>query len=450
MLLLPMTVISAHVGVLLWIWVALMSPGEALYGPMAGVPFNRIVAITTIASVPFSKERNEFYLDKLSVLLLCFIAAATISWLTAIVPGSDTDSLYEKLLKEAVLFFAITSVMLTRHRIHLALVVIVLSIGFFSVKEGLIFALTAGGHKILGSGAIGDNNALATAMLMTVPILYYLYRYSQLRAVRLGFMAALILSLIATVGTYSRGGSVGMLVVGLFMVKNSSRKLGALLLLILATALVYSLAPETWFERLHTINTASDDGSFMGRVVAWKMSVLVALDHPFTGGGPHSIHRLLVWETYRPMLSRLDFIVTPPADTFPHAAHSVWFEILGDLGFPGLICFVAMLAAAFWKCRSIGRMTRDQPSLAWAADLARMLQISLAVYAITGSALSLGYFEMYYIILALLSRLGRTVEQALAEQARFNGAATPDLTPGLIPQPAFARTPGRPQTSWQA
>lgn len=450
MLLLPMTVISAHVGVLLWIWVALMSPGEALYGPMAGVPFNRIVAITTIASVPFSKEKNEFYIDKLSALLLVFVIAATLSWLTAIVPGSDTDSLYEKLLKEVVLFFAITSVMLTRHRIHLALIVIVLSIGFFSVKEGLIFALTAGGHKVLGSGAIGDNNALATAMLMIVPILYYLYRYSQLRAVQLCFLVALILSVIATIGTYSRGGSVGMLVVGLFMVKNSRHKLGAVLLLILATALVYVLAPDAWFERLNTINSASDDGSFMGRVVAWKMSVLVALDHPLTGGGPHSIHRLLVWETYRPMLPRLDFITTPPADTLPHAAHSIWFEILGDLGFFGLISFVAMLAVAFWKCRSIARMTRDQPSLAWAADLARMLQISLAVYVVTGSALSLGYFEMYYIILALLSRLGRTVEQSLAEQARLGDAARPGLMPSLAPQPVFARTTGRPQTGWPA
>jgi len=35
MLLLPMIVMSAYVGVLLWIWVALMSPGEVLYGVMA-------------------------------------------------------------------------------------------------------------------------------------------------------------------------------------------------------------------------------------------------------------------------------------------------------------------------------------------------------------------------------------------------------------------------------
>jgi len=438
-----MTVMSAHVGVLLWIWVALMSPGEVLYGAMAGVPFNKIVAITTIISIPINMEKKDFHIDVLATFLLLFAVSATVSWMAAIVPSTDTDLLYEKLLKEVVLFFAITSVMLTRSRIHLVLVIIALSIGFFSVKEGLIFALTAGGHIILGSGAIGDNNALATAMLMTVPILYYLYRHSELRIVRLGFMAALILSLIATVGTYSRGGFVGMLVLGLFMIKNSRHKISATLLVALAGVLVYALAPTAWFIRLNTINSATDDGSFMGRVVAWKMSVLVALDRPMTGGGPHSIHRLLVWETYRPLLHRLDFITTPPADAMPHAAHSVWFEILGDLGFPGLILFLAILILAFWKCRSIARMTRGHPSLAWAGDLARMLQISLAVYVTTGSALSLGYFEMYYVIVALLSRISRTVQQTLAEQTRLASAATLNRhLPARTPRPALARTGG--------
>lgn len=439
LLLLPMTVMSAYVGVLLWIWVALMSPGEVLYGIMAGVPFNRIVTITTLVSMPFNMEKKDFYIDGLAASLLLLGLAATFSWLSAIVPGTDSNDLYQKLLKEIVLFLAITTVMVTRQRIHLVVIVIVLSIGFFSVKEGLIFALTAGGHKIIGTGAIGDNNSLATAILMTIPLLYYLYRYSAVKAVRVCFILALMLSVIATVGTYSRGGFIGMIVVGLFMLRNNSNKFATTLLVITAGIVVYSLAPESWFERLSTINSVSDDGSFMGRVVAWKMSVLVALDHPFTGGGPHAIHRQLVWTTYRPYLHVLNFITTPPADDFPHAAHSIWFEILGDLGFPGLVLFLVVLAVAFWKCRSIIRMARNQPSLVWAADLARMLQISLIVYAITGSALSLGYFELYYILLALVSRLSRTVQQTLREQDVPATARMFERSPPIrLPQPAFA------------
>jgi len=97
----------------------------------------------------------------------------------------------------------------------------------------------------------------------------------------------------------------------------------------------------------------------------------------------------------------------------PHAAHSIWFEVLGDLGFLGFALFLIILGTAFLKCRTIVRRTRNHPGLAWARDLAQMLQISLIIYITTGSALSLGYLEMYYILIALISRLSRTVQQTL-------------------------------------
>ena len=52
---LPLSLVSANSGLLLWIWVALLSPGELLYGFMAGVPFNKLVALTTFGAVVVSK-----------------------------------------------------------------------------------------------------------------------------------------------------------------------------------------------------------------------------------------------------------------------------------------------------------------------------------------------------------------------------------------------------------
>lgn len=441
MLMLPLTIMSAHVGVMLWIWVAMLSPSELLYGVMAGVPFNKIVAIVTVITLIISRDKKDYYVDILTALVITFGIMATVSWLTGLVQNDDTTSLYQKLIKELVLVFAITAITVTRPRIHQTLLIIVLSIGFFSVREGLIFALTAGGHKVQGSGSFGDNNGMAAAVLMIVPILYYLYQYSALKVVRLGLMAALVLSIICVIGTYSRGGFVGLVVLGLFLAKNSRNKVATLAMLVLGAGLVYALAPAAWFDRLHTINSVGDDGSFMGRVVAWKISLLIAMDHPLTGGGPHAVQRFLVWDMYRPFLYLVDFVTTPLADTLPHAAHSIWFEILGDLGFTGLAVFVSILATSFWYCRSIVRMTRNQPSLAWASDLARMLQISLAVYVVTGSALSLGYYELLYIIVALLSRLRRTVRQSLAAAKPSVVAARSGPVRAAAPRPAMAGLP---------
>ncbi len=436
--LLPLTFMSAHIGVLLWIWVALLSPNELLYGFMAGVQFNKIVAIITLGLIAVSKEKKDIYLDGTGVLLILFAIAATISWYGGIVSTPDATDLYQKLLKEIVLAFAIMAVMTTRHRIHLAVLTVAISFGFLAVKEGLIFLLTAGGHKVLGTGSVGDNNSLAAALLMTIPMMYYLARHSAVRVIRIGLLVALGLAVVTVIATFSRGGFVGLMVVGLFMVKNSRNKFGSFALVAATGVLIYMLAPESWFERLGTINDASDDGSFMGRVVAWKISWLIAMDHPLFGGGMHAVQRLLVWDTYRPFLYLLDSVIrTPPADTMPHAAHSTYFEVLGDTGFIGLALFLGVVGLGFWNCRSIMRMGRRHPSLTWAVDLGRMMQITLVVYCVTTALLSMGYFELFYIVVALLSRCRRTVKQALAAQQLVQRTPVRPLPAGAT-LPAFA------------
>jgi putative inorganic carbon (HCO3(-)) transporter len=414
--LLPLVLISADVGVLLWVWVALLSPNSLLYGFMAGVPFNKIVAVITIAVIFIRRERRDFYLDTTLLLLVLFGLAATFSWFDAIVSSPAATELYQKLLKEIVLVFVIAAVMTTRAHIDRLVLVIVVSLGFLAVKEGLIFLLTAGGHKIEGSGALGDNNGLAAALLMVIPLVSYLARYSVLRIVRIGMLTVLGLSVVTVVATYSRGGFIGLVVLGAFMVKNSRRPLLMLLLSVFAGVLVYSLAPGTWFSRIQTIESADNDSSFMGRVVAWKISLLIAMDHPLFGGGMHAVQNLLVWDTYKPNLHRVDFINTPPAGEAARAAHSIYFEVLGDLGFVGLTLFLAMLGVALWNCRWLYSMCRGHASLVWAADLARMVQISLVVYLTTGAALSNGYYELLYILVALLSRCRRTVQLTLAAE----------------------------------
>ncbi len=445
MALLPLSLMSAHVGVLLWVWVALLSPNELLYGFLAGVPFNKIVALSTFVMMLVSREKKDFYLDATLVLLLCLAVSATISWSTGLVSGPDVDDLYQKLIKEVVLAVIITGVMTTRHRLNLLVFTIVASLAFLAVKEGLISILTAGGHKILGSGSIGDNNSLATALLMVIPLAIYLARHSAVRAVRTGWLVVAGLSVVTVVMTFSRGGFVGMLLLGAFYVKNSRNKLASLGLVALAGVLIYALAPDSWFDRLNTIKEAGDDGSFMGRVVAWKISWLIAMDHPLFGGGPHAVQHLLVWDTYKPLLASLDFIATPPPDSTPHAAHSIYFELLGDIGFVGLGIFLACVGVAIWNCRWIIRQTRNHPSLAWAADLARLSQISLVVYLVTGAALSMGYFELLYILVAMLSRARRIVGETLAAEAASSALDWATEWTGVSPEreavPAFLPAP---------
>jgi probable O-glycosylation ligase (exosortase A-associated) len=415
--LVPITIISAHSGILLWVWVALLSPNELLTGFMAGVPFNKIVAGVTLLLCFIRPDGRKFYLDLTLIVLGVFVVWAAISWQCSLVPNVLGDDLFWKLFKSAILAVMITGLMVSRHRIHLLVFTIVAAMSFLGVKEGLLAIGSVGGHKILGSSSIGDNNSLATALLMTIPLIWYLIGYSAVRLTRIGLMAALALSVVTIVATYSRGGFIGLLVLALLMVGTSKNKLTGILVLGAASVAIYAFAPDTWFDRLHTIATADDDSSFMGRVVAWKLSLLLALDHPLLGGGMHAIQNALVWNHYRPFFSRLDFIPTPPPDVTPHAAHSIYFEILGDTGFVGFALFCALMIICLINCSWIYRKARSHPQFVWAADLARMVQVSMILYLVTGAALSMGYFELLYILVALVSRCRRTIGLGLTMAA---------------------------------
>ena len=415
-ILLPLSFLSAHVGVLLWVWVALLAPNDLFFGFINEIPFNKLVAGTTFLCMIANREKKDFYLDKTLITLILFAISVTISLQTEMVVSPLSAELYQKIMKEIVLAFVICYVMNTRHRLHLLTLIIAISYGYLAVKEGLISMLTAGGHAVIGSVSVGDNNSLATALLMIMPLTYYLIQHSALRTVRLSLWAALGLTVVTVIATNSRGGFLGLLVVGGYMVKNSRQRVPMILVILAVAVTIFVFAPAAWFQRLSTIESVDNDTSFMGRVVAWKISLLIALDNPLFGGGLHAVQQLFVWFKYRPYLSSLSFIQTPEADDHPHAAHSVYFETLGDLGFIGCGLFVSLILLSLWNCRRVTKMTENTPSLAWATDLSRMLQVSMVVYAITAAALSLAYFELFYILVALSSRCRRTAEQALAAQ----------------------------------
>src|SRR5690606_267234 len=182
--------------------------------------------------------------------------------------------------------------------------------------------------------------------------------------------------------------------------------------------LVLYLAPQDWTDRMETIQHADQDESFLGRVNVWKISSAIAVEHPIFGGGFRSVQSPPVWDKFEDAPGLLDFIETPRATKSGRAAHSIWFEVLGDQGFIGLFLFVALLANAFWTRREILKLTRQRPAqLRWASDLADLLAAVLVIYMVSGSLLSAAYFEMPYITMMMMQVLKLQVRREFEARA---------------------------------
>ncbi len=406
-----------HVCILLWVWISFLNPGFQLYGIGAAIPYNKIIAGLTALALLASREKKSFHCDRTSVLILFFLCIAALSQFMSEASDPTGWDILDKLWKIVVLNLLISSFMRSRVRLHVLVLTLCIATGSEAAGDGLKFLTSGGSYNLSGTPSWGDNNQVALIMLMAIPMLAYVREVSAAPLVRLGSLVGIVLFTCGVLATNSRGGFIGLSVLAAAGIMGSQHKVRYFLAVAVLGAVLSQAVPEKWTNRMNTIGTASEDSSFMGRVVAWKLSTLIALDNPLLGGGLHALTSPNIWNAYRPGFGLLSFIETPDPDSRPHAAHSIYFEILGDTGFLGLAVFLTIMVSSFWSGMQAKALARGHPDLQWAASLAGKLQLSLIVFAVTGAGLSASYLDVNFILFAMLAVV-RAIVKAQLEQRR--------------------------------
>ena len=392
-------------GYLLWGWTGLVALNYYLYGFMQGWQYVQIFAIITLVALVLNrnKESIRFQGNSTSTWMVVFTAHALICAILAY-PGLERNwELWGNIAKTVLFCLLMPLLAHSRFRIHALVVMIVIGTSFHGVLDGLKYHKSGGSHKAQVIAKFGDNNHLAMVLLMIVPLLYYLYLYSSRAWVRWGLLGTILLMVLAVVSTNSRGGLIGLFALAIWLVYRSRRRLVGMMLIAVAGLLVVQLAPDTWVDRMDTIQDAKEDDSFQGRLQAWRVSAAIAQEHPVFGGGLRAIQAPDVWIKFRDAPSLLGNIELPPDAKIGRAAHSIWFEVLGDQGFLGLLIFSGLIVNTFLVARRVRQLARSNgPSERWASDLGNLLTVSMVAYAVTGSALSAAYFELPYVCMMLL------------------------------------------------
>jgi probable O-glycosylation ligase (exosortase A-associated) len=293
------------------------------------------------------------------------------------------------------LFVQIAAMVLrTRKQLDWMIWVIVISVGTFGVKGGLFTILSGGAGRVYGppgDSFLSDNNAIAVALIMVIPFMYYLRSQSKSIWMRHGMIVAMALSAMAVIGTYSRGGLLAVAAMILFLWVKGKQKILFAALIIPLIPLGITVMPQSWFDRMNTISSYEADASAMGRINAWKTAINIANDRPLVGGG-FELYSQRVFARYAPN----------PEDV--HAAHSVYFQMLGEHGYVGLLIFLSAGVAARVSGRRTIVLSRNRPDMEWAGQLARAFQVSLVGYAVGGAFVNIGYWDLiYYEIVIVLA-----------------------------------------------
>jgi probable O-glycosylation ligase (exosortase A-associated) len=417
--LLPFILSRPSWGVYLSAWLGYMNPHRLCYGFMLSFPVVMVVALTTLVGMLLSREKKRMIWSREIIILAIMIAWMGVTTTQAFFFDLAWEQ-YTKVIKIQILTIMTLMLLTTREKVHVFVWIIALSLGFYGIKGGLFTIAHGGVYRVQGplGTFIGGNNELALALVMTIPLMRYLHLQETRKWLKTGLMGAMLLTALAAVGSQSRGALVALAITGGIFWLKSRGKLLTGLLLAGAVGLTVAIMPQEWYERMHTIKDYREDASALGRINAWWTAYNVAKDR-ITGGG-FEMFRWSVFQQYAPEPERV------------HDVHSIYFEMLGEHGFIGLILFLALLGLTWLKCGSIIRKSRRNPDLYWARDLAAMIQVSMIAYMAGGAFLGLAYFDYIYHLIALTvvtaHLVGQQVEAARRAEtpiAGWRGPASP-------------------------
>ena len=406
---LPYTFKKPYIGALMWIWISVMNPHRLSWGFAYDFPFAAIIAGTTMLALLAAPGPKRPPDSPAVPVLIMFTIWMCISTVFAINPG-ESSVMLQRVFKIMLMNMVVMMLIRNKEQLHLMLWTLAGSLAYYGVKGGVFTIATGGSFRVWGpeGSFIYGNNEVALAFVVIIPILYYLHLISVRKWLKYGLLAAIGLCALASLGSYSRGALLALVGMCGFLWLKSPKKAALGIGMALMLPLLILFMPAQWTERMDTIDNYQEDGSAMGRINAWQMATNLALDRPLVGGG-FEIYDAHVFARYAPV----------PNDV--HAAHSIYFQCLGEHGFVGLALYLALIIICWRRAGWIIRQTAKRADLKWASQLAAMIQVSMIGFGVGGAFLSLLYFDVPYYLMGALLIAGQIVQDALKQPAAAAG-----------------------------
>ncbi|MGH7859782.1 MAG: O-antigen ligase family protein, partial [Candidatus Binatia bacterium] len=330
----------------------------------------------------------------------------------------------QQFAKTIVITYLLASLITDAREFRLALVVIALSLGFEATKQGWSqLILNPGGKNFNPVPFLGDENGVAVGMLMLMPVLGVLGQTTEQPWARFLYRFMAVGVFYRAISTWSRGGFISALALGAIYLIRSPQRVRSLLGILIAAAITLPAFPDEFWDRMSTITPHEEemDDSAKGRVHYWRVGLSMANDNPLTGVGHKAYDR--AYDQY-------DFL----SGEFGRrrSAHSTWFGVLGELGYPGLFLFALNVFSALRACGRARRL-----AVAIGNDELRRYAIAietgLGVFFVGGSFVVFQYTEMLWHFIGLSIALEAIAAKAAEAETRSEES---------VPEPAAAAASG--------
>ena len=256
-------------------------------------------------------------------------------------------------------------------------------------------------------GFLADENDFAMTLNMIVPFSFFLAQGEPKRAKKLLYTGLTGLFVLANIFTFSRGGFVGLLAVGLCCWLRSPTKLRSAFVIASLVLLVAVYAREGYWER---IQSSWEEGTSAGtgedRLYMWKFGWRMFLDNPVIGVGQDNFPvRFGDYEGDERLYG---------VTRVWRVAHSLYLTLLPELGLVGGFIFFRML---YWIWKDLVGIRRSTPQRFKEAQnmaptilsYAHTMEVSLIGFLVSSIFISTLYYPNFWVAMGFVVAVRRIV-----------------------------------------
>lgn len=400
---LPLCFLRPWVGLCTFNWLAYNRTQDLTWGFARTLPISQLVAVMTILgwlSMEFRPLRlRSIFAKAMIVLLVWTLASMLVTGLNWELQGRRYSD-FAKVVFTCLLSAALIN---DRKRLKVMMAVISLGLGFFSLKNGLLFCL--GSRSIIGPGGMmKDNNDFGLALAMNTPLLWYLA--DEMRdlkhgeRIRLFMKGAFYLNFLAIMSTGSRGAFLSVSVAVFLIAMKTRYKVPAIVGVLMIGLLGATFAPAEYKERISTIFQSAEkqDESVQGRFVSWKVAWNMIKRHPVQGIGLNQMVKK--YNNYT------DGILNENGGTehFARVTHNTYLQIWAEVGTPAFLIFLFLVLGTVVRLEVLIRRWKNTAD-AWAVNYCNGIQVSMSVFFVGATFLNRSHFDLVYQYVAIVTVL---------------------------------------------
>jgi putative inorganic carbon (hco3(-)) transporter len=384
-------------GIVLWALMSFLNPQDFTWGIARQTSLAFAVAVPTLAGVCVFSPKFQRLLSREAIML-----GVLWLWFTATAFNSVHDPLFAdkaalcwfrwNMVSKILLMTVVTIVVIdTWNRIRWLVLAIAAAFGVLVLRTLPIMILSGGASRVYGpdNSMIADNNDFGLALNMVLPLFFFLAKTETNRWIKLGMRFLFLATIPAIFFTYSRGALLGLIAVLFCMMLQARQK--AILLPVAGLVVIFAVmfTPEAWRTRMSADNAL--DASARSRLNAWSYAWAMTAEHPLMGGG---------FEAFTPAL----FARYAPHAADVHGPHSIYFGVLAEHGFTGLILYLSLVALCLAELYGIVRSARrygDETAISYA----NMFRFSIVGFMVSGAFLGRAYFDLFFSVVACVAIL---------------------------------------------